>query len=131
MKTVAIVEDNPDNLLLLRVLLQEHYQLREYTDGTAAVSGIIANPPHLVLMDISLPDICGVDILEKIREQESTAHLPVIAITAHAMLGDKEKILALGFNFYISKPIVEPSQLLAPIARLINPDRRPQLQTEA
>lgn len=120
MKTVAIVEDNPDNLLLLRVLLSDFYQLQEYVDGASAIAGIIANPPDVVLMDISLPDMSGIDVLNEIRSHHPLVRIPIIAFTAHAMLGDREKFLDSGFDAYISKPIVEPEQLLAPIKFVVH-----------
>lgn len=115
---IAIVEDNPDNMLLLRVLLQERFQLIEYFDGETAVSGILAVKPDLVLMDISLPGISGVETLHKIR-QAGLADVPIVALTAHAMVGDREKFLAEGFDYYVSKPILGLKQLLEPIEVLL------------
>lgn len=119
MSTIAIVEDNPDNLLLLRVLLGEAYQLREYGDGNKAVKGIIAEPPDLVLMDISLPGMDGNIALQHLRAQPNLRDLPVIALTANAMIGDREKYLSEGFDGYISKPIVDQEQLFATIRGLL------------
>ena len=118
-KTIAVVEDNPDNRLLLRVLLQERFRLREYADGESAASGIVGDPPDLVLMDISLPDIGGIEVLHRIRHSGRLARLPVIALTAHAMVGDRERFLAAGFDFYVSKPILGLDQLLNPIEMLL------------
>lgn len=117
-ETLALVEDNPDNMLLLRVLLGERYRLREYTDGREAARAIVKQPPDLVLMDISLPGIDGVEALERIR-LGGLSKLPVIALTAHAMIGDRERFLAAGFDFYISKPILSLDQLTGPIERLL------------
>lgn len=119
MKTIAIVEDNPDNLLLLRVLLEGHYQLREYPTGDEGVAGIATEPPDLVLMDISLPGMDGSAALQHLRANENLQGLPVIALTANAMIGDREKFLAEGFDDYISKPILDQEQLLAAISALI------------
>ena len=119
MSTIAIVEDNPDNLLLLRVLLGDVYQLREYSEGDQAVAGIIAEPPDLVLMDISLPGMDGNIALQHLRAQPNLRDLPVIALTANAMIGDREKYLSEGFDGYISKPIVDQEQLFASIRALL------------
>lgn len=116
---IAIVEDNPDNMLLARVLLQDRYQLQEYTDGRAAINGIISNPPCLVLMDISLPEIDGVTVMQRLRSETNLSGLPIVALTAHAMVGDKQRFLAAGFDYYISKPILGSSQLIEPIEQLL------------
>lgn len=119
MKTIAIVEDNPDNLLLLQVLLDGQFNLHEYQTGEDAVAGIIAGPPDLVLMDISLPGMNGCVALQQLRSRDSLKSLPVIALTANAMIGDKEKFLEGGFDDYVSKPILDPEHLLAPIRALL------------
>lgn len=116
--SIAIVEDNPDNLLLLRVLLQDRYTLHEYPDGVLAVEGIVSSPPDLVLMDISLPRMNGVEALRRLRRHGLNS-LPIIALTAHAMVGDRERFLAEGFDFYIAKPILDRSQVIEPIERLL------------
>jgi CheY-like chemotaxis protein len=72
-----------------------------------------------VLLDISLPGMDGNEILQRIRKDENLRNLPVIALTAHAMAGDREKFLAAGFDDYITKPIVDESQLVASIERLL------------
>ena len=119
LKIIAVVEDNPDNLLLLRVLLQDRYQLREYPDGLSAARGIASNPPDLVLMDISLPVMDGVQALHAIREVPGLQPLPIVALTAHAMIGDRERFLAEGFDCYITKPILNPAHLIKPIEALL------------
>ena len=120
LKIIAVVEDNPDNLLLLRVLLQDRYQLREYADGLSAAREIASDPPDLVLMDISLPVMDGVQALHTIREAPGLQQLPIVALTAHAMVGDRERFLAEGFDFYITKPILDSAQLIKPIETLLD-----------
>ena len=114
---IAVVEDNPDNRFLVQALLEELYDLSEYETGAAALEGLVQDDPDLVLLDISLPDMDGADVLRWIRDQEELRDLPVVALTAHAMAGDREKFLALGFNDYVTKPIVDESILLETIAR--------------
>ena len=117
MTTIAIVEDNADNRLLLQAILDGLYDLVEYENGTDALAGLAASLPDLVLLDISLPGMDGNEILARIRADNVLRKLPVIALTAHAMSGDREKYLAAGFNDYITKPIVDETLLLAAIDR--------------
>lgn len=117
MTTIAIVEDNADNRLLLQAILGGQYDLVEYENGTDALAGLAASLPDLVLLDISLPGMDGNEILSRIRADNALSALPVIALTAHAMSGDREKYLAAGFNDYITKPIVDETVLLSAIDR--------------
>jgi CheY-like chemotaxis protein len=117
MTTIAVVEDNADNRLLLQALLGEHYDLVEFDNGADALAGLTVSLPDLVLLDISLPGMDGNEILSRIREDERLRPLPVIALTAHAMSGDREKYLSAGFNDYITKPIVDDSLLIDAIER--------------
>lgn len=117
---IAVVEDNPDNRFLVEALLGDLYELIEYETGGAAIESLQADHPELVLLDISLPDMDGTDVLGWIREQEGLQDLPVVALTAHAMSGDREKFLAEGFNDYVTKPIVDESILMETIARWLN-----------
>jgi len=111
-RNLAVVEDNADNRLLLQAILDGEYSLVEYDNGIDALAGLSASLPELVLLDISLPGMDGNEILNRIRADEKLRHLPVIALTAHAMSGDREKYLAAGFNDYITKPIVDEALLL-------------------
>jgi CheY-like chemotaxis protein len=112
MNTVAVVEDNADNRLLLQAILDGLYEVVEYENGVDALAGLAAHLPDLVLLDISLPGMDGNEILARIRADQHLRKLPVIALTAHAMAGDREKYLAAGFNDYITKPIVDETLLL-------------------
>jgi two-component system, cell cycle response regulator DivK len=114
---IAVVEDNPDNRLLLQALLSDRYDLVEYDNGMDALAGMGASPPDLVLLDISLPGMDGNEILGRIRTDPRLRPLPVIALTAHAMAGDREKYLRAGFDDYITKPIVDEMLLLSAIER--------------
>lgn len=119
MTTLAVVEDNADNRLLLQAILGDRFDLVEYDNGTDALSGIAQSRPDLVLLDISLPGMDGNEILQRIRRDMTLRDLPVIALTAHAMAGDREKFLAAGFDDYITKPIIDESQLFSSIERLL------------
>ena len=117
MTTLAVVEDNADNRLLLQAILDGLYDLVEYENGIDALAGLAASLPDLVLLDISLPGMDGNEILARIRSDERLRPLPVIALTAHAMSGDREKYLAAGFDDYITKPIVDETILLGAIEK--------------
>jgi CheY-like chemotaxis protein len=119
MNTVAVVEDNADNRLLLQAILDGLYEVVEYENGVDALAGLAAHLPDLVLLDISLPGMDGNEILARIRADETLRRLPVIALTAHAMAGDREKYLAAGFNDYITKPIVDETLLLGAMEKWI------------
>lgn len=118
---IAVVEDNPDNRLLVEAILEDEYEISEYETGVQAVAGLGEDVPDLVLLDISLPEMDGTDVLRWIRQDERVRHLPVIALTAHAMAGDREKFLAAGFNDYVTKPIIDEAVLRGAIARWLNP----------
>ena len=119
MYSVAVVEDNADNRLLLRVLLGDRHDVREYATGHEALAGIAADVPDLVLLDISLPGTSGEAVLARLRADARLAHLPVIALTAHAMDGDRARFLASGFDDYVAKPIVDEGVLLRAVARCL------------
>jgi len=120
MKKIAVVEDNPDNRLLVRVILESLYEVSDYETGFAALGGLARKKPDLVLLDISLPEMDGSEVLRRIRADTNLRDLPVIALTAHAMAGDREKYLAVGFNDYVTKPIVDETILLEAIRRLLS-----------
>ena len=123
MKTIAIVEDNADNRMLLQAILDGLYEIVEYENGTDALAGLAEALPDLMLLDISLPGMDGNEILSRIRADETLRRLPVIALTAHAMAGDREKYLAAGFDDYVTKPIVDESILLSAIQRWLAASR--------
>ena len=118
---VAVVEDNPDNRMLVEALLEDRYDISEYETGVEAVEGLPGNIPDVVLLDISLPEMDGTEVLAWLRVQDTLKHLPVIALTAHAMAGDREKFLSLGFDDYVTKPILDEDLLIDAIERCLNP----------
>jgi two-component system cell cycle response regulator DivK len=119
MKRIAVVEDNPDNRLLVQAILEDLYEISEYESGPAALEGFGRERPDLVLLDISLPGMDGTEVLRHIRAEVRLRDLPVVALTAHAMAGDRERYLALGFNDYVTKPILDEDELLAAIQRAL------------
>ena len=124
MKVVAVVEDNADNRLLIQALLGDLYELREYATGHHALAGFERSLPDVVLLDISLVGMDGVEVLERMRADPQMRHLPVIALTAHAMSGDRERYLAAGFDGYVAKPIYDEQVLLEAIERLLERPRQ-------
>ena len=105
-KRILIVEDNDLNLKLFRDLLGAHgYETIETKEGMEAIGLTRREQPDLILMDIQLPEISGLDVTRRLKADESTRDIPIIAVTAFAMKDDEEKILAAGCQAYISKPI--------------------------
>jgi two-component system cell cycle response regulator DivK len=103
---VLVVEDNERNMKLVRDVLQAGgFATLAATTGISAVALATAHRPALVLMDIQLPDIDGVEALGQLRSDARTAEIPVLALTAQAMEGDRERFLAAGFDGYLSKPV--------------------------
>ena len=122
MKRIAVVEDNPDNRLLVQAILEDLYELSEYETGAEAIAGLGDDRPDLILLDISLPQMDGTEVLAWIREQDDIKETPVIALTAHAMAGDREKYISAGFNDYVTKPIVDEAVLTEAIERWLGQD---------
>ncbi len=116
---IAVVEDNLDNRLLLQAILEDEYEISEYESGMEVVEGLADDIPDLVLLDISLPGMDGTEVLEWVRAHDELKNLPVIALTAHAMAGDREKYLEMGFDEYVTKPIVDEDVLVGAIQRLL------------
>jgi two-component system, cell cycle response regulator DivK len=103
---ILVVEDNEKNMKLFRdVLSATGYRTLEARTGGEAVELATAQAPALVLMDIQMPDVNGVEALHRLRADERTAGIPVLAVTAQAMQGDRERFLAEGFDGYLSKPV--------------------------
>jgi two-component system cell cycle response regulator DivK len=103
---VLVVEDNEKSMKLFRDVLQASgYSTLEATTGERAIELATEHRPDLLLMDIQLPDIDGIEALGRLRADERSASIPVVALTAQAMLGDRELFLAAGFDGYLSKPV--------------------------
>lgn len=115
--TVALVEDNPDNRLLVQAILEDRYEVVEYETGAEALEGLRQSVPDLVVLDISLPGMDGTEVLQKMKADPILAGIPVIAFTAHAMAGDRDRFLNQGFDDYLTKPIMDEALLLDAIER--------------
>ena len=103
---VLIVEDNERNMKLFRdVLAVSGYRTLEATTGSLAIELAQRHIPDVVLMDVQLPDLDGVEALRRIRSDARTAYVPVVAVTAQAMDGDRERFLRAGFDGYLQKPV--------------------------
>ena len=103
---ILIVEDNPKNLKLIRDVLQfQGYTTLEAETGEAGITLALERQPALILMDVQLPGMDGSTAMQVLKADASTRHIPIIAMTALAMKGDKEHLLAEGFDGYMAKPI--------------------------
>ncbi|HJU65661.1 MAG TPA: response regulator [Gemmatimonadaceae bacterium] len=132
MKRIALIDDDSDNRLLVRAMLEDRYEIDEYATGTEALNGIRRRRPDIVLLDIQMPGYSGVSVVRWLREDALLCDIPVIAVTAHAMAGDRERLILAGFNDYVSKPIVDEDALVRMIERWIAPgalNRTPGLGT--
>ncbi|GLI02509.1 response regulator [Phytohabitans aurantiacus] len=103
---ILIVEDNPYSLELMSYLLHAHgHEVRSARTGVEAVRTTGAEQPDLILLDLQLPDLDGYEVLRALRALPASAHIKIIAVTAVAMVGDRERTLAAGFDHYMAKPI--------------------------
>jgi len=122
--TILLVEDNEQNRYLATFLLEQHgFRVVSARDGHRAIESVRAFVPDLVLLDIQLPAMSGYAVALELRRIEALAATPIIAVTSHAMVGDREKALAAGCNGYIEKPI-NPETFVAEISGFIVPPAR-------
>lgn len=117
--TILVVEDNPDNLTTIKAILQSRCDIIEAADGEEGLTAALTKKPDLVLLDMSLPKMDGFSVVKKIKEDQKARHIPVIALTARAMKGDREKTLEAGCDDYISKPI-DPEKILKKIDQYLD-----------
>jgi len=117
--TILYVEDNSDNRTLVRrILLSEDYKLIEATNGAEALQLLEKTKPDLILMDINMPDMDGYTLTAKIKAKPGFERVPILALTANVMRGDKEKTLEAGCDGYIQKPL-DIDQLIKEVERFL------------
>lgn len=105
-RKILIVEDNEDSReLVVKVLRNKGYIMVEAVDGEEAIEKVVSEKPDLVLLDISIPKLDGYEVAKRLKSREDVKDIPIVAVTAHAMKGDREKVIAAGFEGYISKPV--------------------------
>lgn len=102
---ILVVEDNPDNMMTIKALLEGYGQVLEAMDGISGIELALLHQPSLILMDIALPLMNGIETLKEMRKSEFLRDIPIVAVSASAMKGDREHFISCGFNDYISKPI--------------------------
>ena len=116
-KTVLLVEDNEDNLIIYTTILRfGGYRVVQARDGRAALEVARTVAPDLILMDVSIPYVDGLEVTRRLKSDPATRRIPVIALTAHALSSDRDRALEAGCNGYISKP-AEPRAVLAAVRR--------------
>jgi CheY-like chemotaxis protein/HPt (histidine-containing phosphotransfer) domain-containing protein len=120
---IAVIEDNADNRLLVDAILGVRYALDEYQNGADALVGMERHHPDLILLDVSLPGMDGLDVLARVREAPRLHDVPVVAVTAHAMAGDRERYVAAGFDGYVPKPIIDEDVLINAVESLLSARR--------
>lgn len=119
MKKVLVIEDNRDNLLLISISLEQAgYAVVSAETGEEGIELAVREKPCFIILDMNLPGIDGFETTGRIRSSETIANIPIIAITSHAMLGDREKIMKSGCNGYFEKPI-DPVTIVEKIHKLI------------
>ena len=119
MQQLLLIEDNADNRELIHAFLDGEFEVQSVEDGPSALAVLEDETEvrlDVVLCDIALPGMDGVEVLKRLRGIGRLDYLPVIAVTSHAMTGDRERFLDAGFDAYLSKPIHDPEDLYTAIA---------------
>lgn len=125
-ETILIVEDNELNMKLLNDLLQAHgYNTLQAKDGRVVIEMTRKNRPDLILMDIQLPEVSGLEITKMLKADDDLCDIPVVTVTAFAMKGDEQKIRSVGCDGYIAKPISVAS-FLQTVSRFLDPPQAAQ-----
>jgi len=120
MKRVLVVEDNENNMKLLCLVLKKNgYEYIQAFTGEDGVEKALAERPDIILMDIQLPDISGLEAVKRIRMVDDMQEIPIIAITSYAMSGDREMILDVGCDGYFEKP-VDPLTIMKDIEKIVS-----------
>src|SRR5262245_28285740 len=119
MHKIAIIEDAEDNRDLLYYLLRDEFNVSRHGSGEEALSHFTLDAPDLIVLDIWLPGMNGIEVLKQLRQDPSLNRIPILALTANAMSGDREKYLAEGFDEYASKPIIDIEAFIGTLRRLL------------
>ncbi len=123
-KKILIVEDNPQNMKVELMALRPHgYILLQATDGEEALQIAMRDKPDLIIMDIQLPKVSGLEVTGRLRQMPDFRHTPIIAVTAYAMRGDKEKAIESGCDMYMTKPI-NTRELPKVVAEMLSKGKR-------
>jgi two-component system, cell cycle response regulator DivK len=123
--TILLVEDNEDNQAIYRTILEHFdYTVLDARNGQRGIEIARESHPDLILMDISIPVIDGWTAIRTLKEDEATAEIPIVALTAHALQSDREKAMQLGCDGYLAKP-VEPREVIAEVGRILSPAAGP------
>ena len=121
---ILLIEDNPDNLRLMEYLLRTFgYKVLEAKGGAEGLEAAASEKPDLILCDINMPKVDGYEVAKRIRADEEMRRIPLVAVTAYAMVGDRDQILARGFDGYIPKPI-DPTVFVNQIEEFLAPAKR-------
>ena len=125
MSKIAIVDDAEDTRDFLYFLLKDRHTVVRYSNGAELLAHYRLDAPDLIILDVGLEDMDGFAVLAEIRADTSSPQMPIIAVTAHAMAGDRERCLAAGFDDYVAKPILDLEAFLNQIERHLKRIHRP------
>lgn len=119
-KRILVIEDQADNRRILRDLLGgSGFEVSEAENGRTGVNKAVTDPPHLILMDIQMPEIDGYQATREIKASQAAGHVPIIAVTSYALSGDEEKAREAGCDAYITKPF-SPRDVLRTVVELLD-----------
>src|SRR5262245_34993281 len=124
MHKIAIIEDAEDNRDLLYYLLRDEFHVSRHSSGEEALLHFSGDAPDLIVLDIWLPGMNGIEVLKQVRQNPHMHRIPILALTANAMSGDREKYLAEGFDEYASKPIIDIEAFVTTLRRLLTVRRK-------
>jgi twitching motility two-component system response regulator PilH len=130
MSSVTIIDDDLNLLALFRALIDPFHAVSTYADAASALAGVRRDKPDVVLLDISLGDANGVDVLHALRAEAGLESVPVIAVTAHSQRIERAQFLAEGFTDFIAKPLTDHSMLLAVIETALRGESAPELDDD-
>jgi len=120
-QTVLIVEDNEDNRIVYSTMLRHFgFAVDEAENGAEGILKARANLPDVILMDIAIPLVDGWEAVQRLKKDPTTAHIPIVALTAHAMPADRERAIQVGCDGYLAKPC-EPRAVVEEVRRLLAP----------